>query len=117
MAPYASVYCVSALQAHWERVLESEGLGANVKRTPKQALAHVNTDIPCAEYADSPVLARWTRLTHEVHALPAWFPHRAVLVTFCETGYAARTAKIHKIGRSTVYRALRAFEAYVKHGR
>ena len=122
----AYVLCVAAtievyrrmtqLEAQWEAILDAEGLGAKLRRPPNQALSNATTDVVCTAYADSPVLARWTKLTHEVNNLPPWFKHRGALVTLCETGYVSEAARVHKISRRTVERALKAMREYHRHG-
>jgi hypothetical protein len=108
---------MTKLEAHWEAILEAEGLGAKLRRPPNQALSNATTDVACTAYADSPILARWTKLTHDVAALPDWFPHRKVLVTLCETGYFTVAMARHGVGRTTIKRALKAMREYMQHGK
>ncbi len=108
---------MTVLEREWEMRLESEGMGARLSRASTQALTNANTDIPCAAYAESPRLERWTQLTHMVNSLPLGFHNRHLLVTFCETGYASKTALRHRVSRFTVYRAIKSLNQWIQHAK
>ncbi len=97
---------MTATERKWEAILVAEGMPAKPRKASGQALSGAVTYRNSDTYSESPILERWTRLTHVVHALPTDYKNRALLITFCELGYVSKTARLHKVSEKTVHRAI-----------
>ncbi len=105
---------MTPLERKWEKRLESDGMPASLPHSNQRCERGkgVIEQFVKTSLADSAIYLKWTRLTHLVNALPAYFHNRHLLITLCETGYVIKTARQHKVNRATVYRAMHALERW-----